>query len=655
MLDLILSQTLFYISIAFMLFLPGYFLMLAIWGKNARFNVLEKTVFVFGSSIIIIDFLMLAMGKSNIALNAGNIALTVSLFMFFSSLAYILRKRYGFFKKETSTDEISSFSKMQIFSIITLLLLTIFIKTIYLENTVFPTSTDLGHHMYWSKMITDSGKLPIYEKADIISSEGNYAISEPEPIADFIIGEHLIFSAISLLSGAQFVSAFPSLLLFVINIASVLAIFILALEIFRKHPQGTNIAIMSLFLIGPLYALSSPQAKFVSGGVIGNTLGNFFIPLILFFLIKALREKKPSFGAMTAFLTLGMIYTHHLSTFVFLFSLIFSFALLFLFDSKKIFSHLKEWVKLFFSPSVIFILLFGILMVFFIHTPSYLNASAVDTAVGAPSKSTRTGLTFSQLTSSTGETRMIFGIFGLILILLYRKRAEYGHIFLLGWAVALLVMSLKPALLFVDIPSNRIANYIIFPLTILGSFAFIKLFEIINDTAGSSRSFVKPSYAITLFFVFAAFFSQGGFVDNSRSLSSGGNIQSAVQTFRASGYLAKHIDTKTDVVLKDHNYIVADAWIKLYFTNGYNYPFSRGFFKRYSDETKPREQCTLLMISSPSSKEAEKCFKGTGTDFLMVNPRYDSMQFKKTRNFWQVYSSDEVSIFHKPTSVTSNQ
>ena len=118
-----------------------------------------------------------------------------------------------------------------------------------------------------------------------------------------------------------------------------------------------------------------------------------------------------------------------------------------------------------------------------------------------------------------------------------------------------------------------------------------------------------------------------------------------VQTYAASEYLVKNSNPQ-DIILKDHNYLSGDAWIKLFFMRGYNFPLSRGYFKRYEDSA-TREQCTNLMISAPGSANAEKCFVGTKTDFIMINPTMDSGQFAKLKNFWQIYSSDEVGIYYK--------
>jgi len=638
-----MEQLSFFLSIILILFLPGYFFMRAIWIEDGLLHPLEKILISLGGSLVIVDFIMLVLGKFNVPLRINYLSITIFIIILFFIGIRLIRKKINHQKNKPSK-ETFSFSRSQTTATIAILFLTVLIKTIYLENTIFPTSTDLGHHMYWAKTITETGQLPVYEESDVISTSDGYTISQPQAIADFIIGEHLIFSAIASFSKISLISAFPSLILFLINIFSIVAIFVLALEIFKKYPHGTNMAIATLFFIGPIYALSSPQAKFVSGGVIGNMLGNFLIPLIFLFLLKALREKKSTLLAIALFFALGLVFTHHLSTLIFIFSFIFIFLFFCIFNFKKLFYFIKEWLILLFSPPVLLIISIGIIMIFFFHTPSYLNFSAVDTAVGTPSKSTRTGLSINQLMATAGEIRMIFGFLGLIILLFFKKNKDYGSSFVSGWLIAVFLMSFKPNLLFIDIPSNRVASYIIFPLAILSGLTFVKIF---NWTKNYQLP-IKSSYLIVIFFISMVFAAQGGFTDNSNSLSDGGNIQAAIQTFHASEYLATFTQTDRDVVLKDHNYLTADAWMKLYFMDGYNYPFSRGFFKRYEDVVKKREQCTLLMISAPYSTEAERCFNGTKVNFIMVNPRFDSAQFQKTRNFWQTYTSNEITIFYKP-------
>jgi hypothetical protein len=642
MFEFLTSQILFYAAVTLVLFVPGYFLSLAA-RLNRYFSSLELFVINFATSIIIVDFLVILLGKSPLHITRLSILGTIVVFSIICYAIYFFRNIKPPIAKEETTVT-SEMSRKSILLVILLIFLTIFIKTIYFQDTIFPTTTDLGHHMYWAKAIVNNNNLPVYEKADIGSQ---FTIEAPQPIADFIIGEHLIFAAISLISGIGFISAFPALILFLVQIMSVLTIFILTRSVFKKAGKyGDLIAIIALFLIGPLYALASPQAKFVSGGVIGNTIGNLLIPLNILFYIKAFTEKKSQLLALALFASLGLAYTHHLSMFVFIFAAIFSLIIFIGLNFKNIVAEMKEWLKLFLSPSVLTVLAMGIVFIFFIYTPTYLNAGAINTAVGAPSKASRAGLSLTQLKTTTGEARFVFALVGIILLFFARKIGKYNQAFMIGWLAALTLMSLRPDWLFVDIPSNRIASYIVFPAAIIAASLIVHVFLFLKDRYNNSgKNYLQPAFLLMIFFSFMAFAAMNGFNDDAQALNTSSSTNKAIQTYAAADYLSQNSNAQ-DIILKDHNYLSGDTWMKLFFMRGYNYPLSRGYFKRYEDSAS-REQCTNLMISSPSSAEAGQCFAGTKTDFIMVNPKMDSAQFNRLKNFWQIYQSDEVAIFYK--------
>lgn len=637
-----MQLVLFYISIIFLLFLPGWFLLLAIFGKSEELSRLEKFIIAPGLGLVSINFIIIILGKSGFPITGKSIIIANLLFLLLNAIIYKTRKN-----KPTSTEEkntnnkLFSFSKKQTILIILILALTFFIKTVYLSDTIFPTSTDMGHHMYWSKLISQTNELPDYRESDVIQIGDNYQISEPEPIADFIIGEHLIFSAINLFSGIDFISYFPTLILFLFNIFTVLIIFILALRLFENFGtiQAQTIGILALFFAGPIYTLASPQAKFASGGVIGNTFGNFLIPLILYFFLRALEKKNKPMLLLGIFTTVGLFYIHHLSSFVFIYIFIFTLAFFILFNFKNFFTHLKDWTKLIFSPSILSFLVFCFLLLFFIYTPTYLDKSAVETAVGGPSKATRAGLSFEQLTFSSGQARMAIGLVGLILLLVSKNKKTYSFVFIIGWTISILLMSIKPGWLYLDIPSNRIANYFIFPLIITSAFAVFWIFSF-------SRKYLPLNIVAPIVILFFAFIAYSGFFDNAQSLSSASNPTKAIATFTASKYVSEK-SSLNDKVLKDHNYLTADSWIKLFFMQDYNYPLSRSFFKRYEDPTKPREMCTLWMISTPNTENGQKCFTDLGINFIILNPKYDSIQFEKTEQFWKVFSGKDVGVYYR--------
>lgn len=637
MLNFIYTQVFFYVALAIILFLPGYCLLLAIFGKSKFLGVLEKFIASFGLSIVVVDFIALALNKIGILLTALS---SLGSIMFFSAVCFCIYKLKNskVSEEEKSKEKLFSFSKNQFILVLLLLFFTIFIKTVYLTGTVAPTSTDMGHHMYWAKTIADTGKLTDYEG-----------------MPDFIIGEHIIFSEVNLITGASFFSAFPVVVLFLLNILGILTIFILTLRVFENR----SIAILSLLFLGVLFAVSSPQAKFVSGGVIGNVTGNFLMPMAFYFYILAfefLKEKDGSakeynykFFALAIFTTFGLFYTHHLTSFIFLFVAIF----LTFFYAALNYSNIEKWgkrvSKVVFSSWALSAFFLGIFFFFFVFTPTYFKGTAIGTAVGAPSKATREGLNLSELSSSVGEPRMILGFLGAVALLIFAfgKKRNFGYVAVFSWAAMLFTMSSIPEIIFINLPSNRIGNYTSYPLAILSAFGFYAAFSSKSLSSLGKNIFSSFVLRFSLLSVLIFIFSLG-VVDSFHELKTDPlqAMQSMQETFSASEYLAKNT-TIVDAVVKDHNYLTADSWIKLYFMRGYKYPLSRSFFKRYEDETKPRENCTLTMISKPGSEDGSFCFADTGVNFIMINPAYDSAQFQKLKNFNQVYVSNGVGVYYK--------
>ncbi|MCX6766069.1 MAG: DUF1616 domain-containing protein [Candidatus Moranbacteria bacterium] len=655
MLLFIQNQLLLYAAIAVILFLPGYLLLVAIWGKGKIFSELEKFIISVALSIGIVDVLLILLGKFKIPITRFSILLALAIFFL---VCILIKYSYNTIrrpadsvtekaeKKEEGASGLFSFSKNQVILVILIFFLSVFIRTVYLRDTITPSATDLGHHMYWTNLIVQKGVLPEYEKVDIIKTDEHYSISQPQKIADFIIGEHLVFAAIALISGANAISAFPPLVLLLINIIGIGAVFILVLRLFGEYPWGKNAAIFALFLLGPLYAISSSQAKFVSGGVIGNIIGNLLIPLAIYFFYRAVQEKRPTFFTLALFLTATLFYTHHLSALIFIFVL-FLFLILFIIlsitDRKALLDHFRIWRKLIFSPSVTIFLLFTLSFLLFVYTPSYIKINALETVVGAPSKSTKEGFSFSQISIISGEARMVLGIFGAFIIMLFLRKKPYPAALLASWIATIFIMSWKPQWLHINIPSIRIANYLSYPLAAAGAVALAWIFFQFREPA-LKKVYISSKLALSTFVVLFTFVTTNGFFDNAQSLKASG-AQQTFQTFRAAQYLAEKT-SQSDIILKDHYYIAADAWMKLFFMRDYNYPFTRSFFFRY-EENKKREQCTFQMISSPNTDEGKKCFAETGTNFVVINPAFDSAQFQKSQQFDQVYSADEIAIFHR--------
>lgn len=649
----LLDTILFFTASGLLFFVPGWVILALLFKKQGLLAPLEMCIFSFGISIGLIDFLMILLGKAKILLSPFSLAAGIFvLLLVFLILSRVLPV-FGGSVSKYQKQPLYRFSKKQGTLFISLIALTILIKSIFLAHAVLPTATDLGHHMYWAKHIAVTGMLPFYAKQEIITGSNDaYVLTAPEPIADFIIGEHLPFAALNIFTKLDFLSAFPVNLLLLVNLLSLLALALLALRLSTdiRHPLFSkniftpqNVLLATLFFFGPLYSLASPQAKFVSGGVVGNTFGNFFIPLIILAYYRAFKEKSPAFLALGFFLTFTLAYTHHLSTLILLFVLIASACIALLFHFETINTTLREWLKLIYSPLPIIVVCLSCIFFFVVAMPTYIETNAVGTALGTPTKTTRTGLSFLQVTFSSGEARVALGLAGLALLLTFATRTRYAGAFLLGWSIILLLMTLSPQWLLIDIPSNRIGSYLSFPLGMLAAIASVAFFALFRT--GTSK-FRIPSFLFLIASCSLFVFSVGsGSFDNTQTLLPKSKASDTVRTFAASRYLAEKT-TPEDVILKDHNYIVADAWMKLFFLRDYAYPLSRGFFKRYEDNPS-REQCTLFLISVPNTPRGEKCYTDLGVDYVVVHPYFDAVQFEKSGKFSRIYISDSIHIYKR--------
>ncbi|HLN19214.1 MAG TPA: hypothetical protein VK255_03535, partial [Patescibacteria group bacterium] len=312
---------------------------------------------------------------------------------------------------------------------------------------------------------------------------------------------------------------------------------------------------------------------------------------------------------------------------------------------------LKKSAKIIFSLQSLIILAIGLIFFFYVFTPTYVNTKAVDTAVGAATKSTRVGLSIANLKQTVGEPRLALGFLGLILLILTFRRKNFGYSLLAAWTIMLFIMSSFPNWLFVDLPSSRIGNYMSYPLAVMSAFAFYSVFR--PDTCvtfwgkklgekSSVDNFLRLGFFILLIFVLVT-----GLNDSAQAFKKQGELTELNETFAVSQYLAKNTTT-SDKILKDHNYITADSWMKLFFMRGYRYPESRGFFSRYETQgSRSGEICSLVMISNPNGDDAKKCFSESGTNFLVVNPNYDAPQFQKLPDFNQIYISNDIAAYYK--------
>ncbi len=654
-----------YLSIFLVLFIPGFFFMLAILGRfQNRFSALEKLVISFGLSLTATNFLVMLMDFGSIPITGKWILMVILLFSALCWGVYKLRTREngsrippksghgksGMTPKEDYFSSLRHFSYRQILIFILILLFAVAIRGFYVSRGIMPQTTDMGHHMYWSSYITTNGTLPDYD-------------GQP----DFIIGEHIVFASVAALTKIPFVSAMPVVTLFLINIFSLLAIFILAYrlsEYFTKKRTAKNIAFFVLLITGTFYAISSPGAKFVSGGVIGNIIGNFFIPFVIYLFVTTLKFKSRNLAMAFILAVATMVYTHHLSSYIFLYALVGFLVVLLValliyyrFNLKKFFSALLVYAKPFFAFRNMILVILLILFFFFVREPSYLNPEAIDTAVGTPVKATRTGLTIGAVILSAGPWRFLYGMIGLavialVMLFVFKKSGKDGNEkknililaslgFLLAWTVMIILMSVKPTFLKVDIPSNRIVSYITYPMSILAAISVVLIFAL------SARRLSKALAILVGLVIFGTGFISGfsDISDSARDHDPRKN-QEVFQTYLASMYLADRT-TKDEQVLKDHTHLAGDSWIKIFFMRGYKYPLSRTFDKRYDDIYKKRETCTRDMVIQPDTERGVQCYDETGVKYIMLKKGYDNAQFDNSNNFSKVYASTNTVIYKR--------
>lgn len=647
-------ETLLLFSVlAFALFLPGWLLLRVFWKNQCSF--LEESLYAFALGLTLVNALALLLDRLNVPLSPGVLITSLSMVVAVA-LGWITfqKKRATTYDIEHTTSENSPDSTNSNLSpatwtiLLFILALTIGIKAYYLVPTGLPTATDMGHHMYWAQAIVDKQSLPVYQKIEVATdpTTGVTSLTPPTPIADFIIGEHIPFGVIAILSGLSLISSFPVLVLLLINLLSLLGILALTLRLGQNlwSERERSLFVLGTFLfLGPLFTLASPQAKFVSGGVVGNLLGNFFIPLILLTFYLGLREKRSGLIALGTLLMGTLAYTHHLSTLVLGFILIGIAVMALLTVWRDFLPTVKTWLLTFLKPSLGIVVLGLVLFLLFIAVPSYLDREAIDSAIGSPVKTTRTGLSYFQVTNSLGIAKSALAMAGLVLLAFAWRRFErpdplaWGLI--LGWAMMLSLMAMKPQWLFLDIPSNRVGSYLIYPAGLLAGYAFMVMFTALADAK-------KKTLAILLGTLLLAVMLANGAFENGAALSAASKAREAQEVFAASKYLSEKTNER-DIILKDHNYLAADAWMKLFFVRDYGYPLSRGLFSRYEETGSRRERCTLVMIASPNSTEARECFDGTGTNYIVVNPTFDAVQFEKSPDFAKVYTSEHVVVFKR--------
>lgn len=650
-----LEYVFFISSFFFFVLLPGYFLVRVLVSPR-NIASLEKylptsfrfyfrhyfyCLFAPGAGLVLADFIMLLLGRLEIQFSFTTLVLafSTSLALLFLADRFIRSRR----SERVELSEKTKFDKKFLLALIVIWVLGVFLRTAFFLPDVLPQDTDLGHHMYFAQNIVLEGKIPAYDTAEVI------------------VGEHLIFAFLSIVSGVSLLSALPLLLLFFFNLMAALSI-----SFFTFLLTGNKkISIGALAFFGAYYVIDPPQGRYVNGGVVGNTFGNYLLCLILILTFifafvwfekiqnrvkAALKDDAPSILALLLFLLAGILYTHHLSSFLLLFNLLFFFifwivatAVVFKGAWKKIIAEFLTFFKhLFTSYKFLAVLFFLILLPLFIYLPFYLESNAVETVARAPLKESHTGIEWLSLSGKFGWLKVIFATVGLVLLL--RSLSWIKSAFIFSWFLPLFLLSFFPQIFNISIPSRRVATYLIFPLTVLAAYGMIKALI-------SFKKVIAKKYWVPALLLLAGLFIFDGTADFRASYSSLNKFQETVELYEASRYLAEKTPADA-VMLKDHSAIPGDSWIKFFLQRGYDYFISRTYDYKYEaiDPYNKVDICPREMVIVPDSGQSQTCYGQTQTNYVILKPRGDDFLFWKSNRFDLVYSSDSVAVFKKNAS-----
>ena len=670
---------LFVLFFIFTVLLPGYtFTRLVLPPKNLNklatvmpgslrglVNRYFYYLFAPATGLILLDAVVLLMAKAGQLLSFNNFLLNFSILniILLALNIWLIKKQ----KDKKSPDEKNT-KKFGLLLALIFLAAVILRMVYYLPNSV-PQDTDLGHHMYWSQWMVQKETFPVYDTTEVIE------------------GEHMVFAVLSKLSGVSLLSALPLIVLSFYNLMMVLALSFGALVMTANR----KVALWVMFFTGIYFAIDAPQARYVKGGVIGNTFGNLFIALafILVFLLfrywlesylnQDAEGKKKSNPAMASLLSVliiilaGSLYTHHLSAFLLIITVaasIIVWIIASIIQSKqKYFQRLVELLNfiknVFLSPKFILTVLITITFPLFIYLPYYLKSKAVETVVRTPSKDTHLGMAFSSFPDKFGWLRFAFfalGIAYLVYLLAsylikryellkkltvwkYTKkdslRLSFGILVFAGWLMPLAILTFAPQILKIDLPSRRVVNYLIFPCLLfsaIGAAKFIQWYKLkYSNKAG-----------LIILVLIGLLILWDGTSDFRGIYNSQNKFQSAVELYQASNYLAQNTSANS-AMLKDHRTISGDSWIKFFLLRGYDYFLSRTYDYKYSspDPNSQIDPCTREMIIVPDSTIARRCYGQTGINYVIVKPAGDEFMFWKGKDFNAVYLSDNIAIFSK--------
>ena len=165
------------------LLLPGWLLIRLFFPK--QFTPLEESLYSLALGFTLTDALFLVLDHFHIPLSFTVITSTLVIInlLLMLLLWYRIRKssKNSEPKEESALTVEVALSSKTWGILFLMLLITIGIRAYYLIPAGLPTTTDMGHHMYWSEYINKKSTLPEYQKISVVrdAESGVTSITEP--------------------------------------------------------------------------------------------------------------------------------------------------------------------------------------------------------------------------------------------------------------------------------------------------------------------------------------------------------------------------------------------------------------------------------------------------------------------------------------------
>lgn len=311
-----------------------------------------------------------------------------------------------------------------------------------------PYSTDLSHHIFYSRYIVEKGILPDY--------------SRPE----FVLMEHVLLSLAPVFTGVDILGVSPYIILSIVNI---LASFVIYRIIF--YSTKSFLSSLTGLLISSVFFLYTPfNLTYVIGGVVGNILGNFLIATFVLSLVIFFEKKCYRFLPLVVIDLVLIINSHTVSTVILfwitttsiIFYAIFNFSLI-LATIKELFSRKNvRWFFVSFMP----------LLVFIFYIPNYFID---ERATGLIDSSLPSGqihewslekVFSNQYLNIIPSGMYLVTIISLIIFFFSKKRDNFSKYLFVFWFLIPFFYTVSPGLFFIHLPADRTINYIFSPIVL---------------------------------------------------------------------------------------------------------------------------------------------------------------------------------------------